>query len=106
MNNLIFVLYSESPEAKDLDSELDRYVKRVITEGKRNGLHLPEEKRDQIKKIKKRMSELAVNFQKNLNEDTTHLYFDVKVGFNFKQKCFFNFYRKKWSLGGRTFADC
>ena len=71
--------FSESSEAKQLSPELDRYVKKTIREGKRNGLHLPEDKREEIKTIKKRMSELSVNFQKNLNEDTTHLYFDPKV---------------------------
>jgi len=72
------VAFSESSEAKQLSPELERYVKKTIREGKRNGLHLPEDKREEIKTIKKRMSELSVNFQKNLNEDTTHLYFDPK----------------------------
>jgi len=65
-------------EMKKLDPELVRYVERNIRDGKRNGLHLGEEQREEIKVIKKRISELGVNFNHNLNEDTTHLYLDVK----------------------------
>lgn len=67
--------FSKTEEASSLEPELKRYLEKRIVEGRRNGLHLPEETRERLKTIKKRMSELGVSFQKNLNEDTTHLFF-------------------------------
>merc|ERR1719435_304433 len=61
-----------------MSPELIRYLNKSINEGKRNGLNLPEDKREKVKNIKKRISELGVNFNKNLNEDTSHLYFKVE----------------------------
>jgi Zn-dependent oligopeptidase len=70
------VAFSLTDEAKTLNAELTRFVEKSVIDGKRNGLHLPEDKRLEIKNIKKRISELGVNFNKNLNEDTTFLAFD------------------------------
>ena len=43
--------------------------------GRRNGLHLDQKLRDEVKAVKTEMSELATQFGSNLNEDTTFLWF-------------------------------
>jgi len=42
---------------------------------KQNGLLLAPEKREQLKSLRKRMSDNMINFQQNLNEDQTALFF-------------------------------
>jgi len=69
------VAFSGTGEAANLKPELKRYLDKMIIEGKRNGLNLAEEEREKVKIIKKRISELGVNFNKNLNEDTSHAFF-------------------------------
>ena len=52
-----------------------RLTKHVIRDGKRVGLHLDKDIQEQIKDIKTKMSNLGIEFQKNMNEDKTSLYF-------------------------------
>ncbi|RXG59754.1 Thimet oligopeptidase, partial [Armadillidium vulgare] len=69
------VAFKEKEGLSELNDEQKRFIEKLILAGKRNGLHLSEEKRSKIKEIKTRMSELSIKFENNLNEDNTKLYF-------------------------------
>lgn len=59
----------------ELSPEGRRFVKRLLKHGRRNGLHLGKDIQDEIKTIKKRMSDLGIDFSKNLNEEKTIIEF-------------------------------
>jgi len=58
-----------------LSAEARRYLDRCIRDGKRNALHLPQDKQDAVKAIKKESSEKSIEFSKNCNEENTILEF-------------------------------
>jgi Zn-dependent oligopeptidase len=65
-----------NPDAvSKLEGEDKRLLEKTIQSFKRNGLALETEQRIRVKQIKQRISQLAIKFQQNLNEDTTKLFF-------------------------------
>ncbi|XP_030289205.1 thimet oligopeptidase [Sparus aurata] len=69
------VALEKKVDADGLSAESKRYMERLIKLGQRNGLHLTRETQEEIKTIKKKLSNLSIDFNKNLNEDTTSLSF-------------------------------
>ncbi|KAG8800321.1 hypothetical protein FRC16_003127 [Serendipita sp. 398] len=53
----------------DLNPEQKRLVEKMIKEGKRAGLALPDDKREQLKKLKEELAKLCQDFSNNCNQE-------------------------------------
>jgi thimet oligopeptidase len=70
-----FKAFSETAEAKALKGEAARLLEFTLRDLRRNGLHLPLEQRQRVEAIKKRMSNLGIEFGKNLGEENAKFEF-------------------------------
>ncbi|GAB1605460.1 thimet oligopeptidase-like [Argonauta hians] len=64
------IAFSDKSQA-ELTGETKRLVERLIKLGRKNGLHLPKETQEKIKTIKKRISDLAIEYNKNVIEENS-----------------------------------
>jgi len=80
MRKDIFDRVSAVHALKDLDcsQEAKRVIERMVKSGKRDGLHLEESLFQRIKEIKKSMTNLGIDFSKNLGEENEILNFNEK----------------------------
>ncbi|KAJ7601149.1 hypothetical protein C8J56DRAFT_1000085 [Mycena floridula] len=58
-----------SGQWEKLSAEEQRLVDKMILDGKRAGLALPEKARDELTKLKKELSQICLEFSKNFNEE-------------------------------------
>lgn len=63
--------FAASAEGKALTGEDARMLEYTLRDFRRNGLHLPADKRARVEQIKKRMSTLGIEFSKNLGEENS-----------------------------------
>jgi Zn-dependent oligopeptidase len=66
---------SLEPMASQLDPERKRALEFIIRDYRRNGLDLDQTKRDRVASIQKEMSDLKIEFQRNLAEENTTILF-------------------------------
>ncbi|KAG6335973.1 hypothetical protein ID866_3126 [Astraeus odoratus] len=65
----------DSGAFEKLTSEQQRLVEKMVLDGRRAGLALPEEEREILMALKKELSQVTVEFMKNFNEEDGHITF-------------------------------
>lgn len=76
MREDIFDRLVQYKKSCNLDPEYMRFIDRMITEGKKNGLQLNEEQRNLVKKLKTEINSLTQEFAQNVSEDGTFVLLD------------------------------
>ncbi|CAI5757903.1 unnamed protein product [Candida verbasci] len=74
----IFDKLYKSIDVDSIDGESKRYLDKIITAFKRNGLALDKEPREKVKKLQVELNNLQVQFSKNLNEDKGYVAFTIE----------------------------
>lgn len=65
----VFKKLYEKVKDSDVDAETKKLLEKTVNDYRRIGLDLPEDKREEAKKIKLELSNLSIEFQKNMNEN-------------------------------------
>nr|XP_039270641.1 thimet oligopeptidase-like [Styela clava] len=65
------VAFEEKSKDMKLSDETRRFITRMNKLGQRNGLRLPKNEQEKVMAIKKRQTEIEIDFQKNLNEENS-----------------------------------
>lgn len=71
-------LWEQIKNSTEVHPETLRFLEKTVKQYKRNGLDLPEDKREQIKKLKIELSNLSTTFSKNTNEENGFLKFTAE----------------------------
>ncbi|KAH9481084.1 Thimet oligopeptidase [Psilocybe cubensis] len=66
---------AEEGKWEEIGLEGRRLVEKMVLEGKRAGLGLPSEKQDELKMLKKELSQATLEFMKNFNEENGSISF-------------------------------
>lgn len=61
----------DKTDLKTLDHEEARMLSKMERSFRRNGLHLPEEKRNEFKELRKRLSEVGIEYMKNWSNESS-----------------------------------
>ncbi|KAI8980973.1 hypothetical protein BDB01DRAFT_724374 [Pilobolus umbonatus] len=67
--------YIEKTDLDSLEAEDARLLRKLQRSFLRNGLHLPEEKRNELKELRKRLSEVCIEFNKNWARENSTIEF-------------------------------
>lgn len=64
----------DKTDLKTLDHEEARMLSKMERSFRRNGLHLPEDKRNEFKELRKRLSEVGIEYMKNWSNESSSKY--------------------------------
>lgn len=67
--------YISKTDIDSLGAEEARFLRRMERSFRRNGLHLSEDKRDELKELRKRLSEACIEFNKNWARESSSKFY-------------------------------
>lgn len=74
----VLLAAQKNSDVNSLDDESKRLIEKFLIDRTQNGLHLPQESRTKFNELKSKINNLAIDFQKNLNEETGRIWFSVE----------------------------